>query len=148
MLDDPQLEQEARIRILSGLRMLGAREQARLRIALGEVEPALLECAAVGTIDGLEGERRRTGQRMLLDPDRIVDAVELDRFAERRVDDPGVAFDGRFEAADVLEAIEGPDDFSGPLSGRHRGPADDEQRERAGSFSEDHRRLSYVVAEA
>jgi hypothetical protein len=84
-IDDAQLEEEAGVRILTRFRMLRAREQPGLRIALRDVEPALLERPAVGTIDGFEGERRRPRERMLLDPDRIVDAVELDGFAERRV---------------------------------------------------------------
>ena len=96
--------------------MVGARQQAGFRIALGQVEPALLERAAVGTKDGFERERRRSRQRVLLDPDRVVDAVEFDGLAERRVDDFGIAFDGRFEAADVLEPVERPHDVGGPLA--------------------------------
>ena len=107
--------------------MLGARQQSGFRIALGEVEPPLLERAAVGTIDGFEGKGRGARQRVLLDPDRIVDAVEFDRLPERRVDDPGIAFNSCFDAADVFEAIERPDDLRGLLGRTHRRPAHDKQ---------------------
>jgi hypothetical protein len=57
---------------------------------------------------------------VLLDPDRVVDPIELDGLAERRVNNAGVAFDGRLHATDILEAVEGPDDFAGRRLGEKR----------------------------
>jgi hypothetical protein len=84
------------------------------------VEPALFERAPIGPEYRLERKRRRACKGMLLDPDRIIDAVEFDRPAERRIDDPRSAFNRGFVAADVLEPVERPDGFSARLASRHR----------------------------
>ncbi len=98
--------------------MLGARQQTGLGIPLGHVEPALLERAAIGTENRFERKRRCAGQRVLLNPDGIVHAVELDGLAERRVDDFRGALDGGLEAADIFQAVERPDDLLRAESGR------------------------------
>jgi len=72
------------------------------------MEPPLCRLASVWTEDGLPCERRRSGQRMDADDERIMDAVEGDRLADRRVDHPRVADDRRLVAADAIEPIEGP----------------------------------------
>ena len=80
-IDDAQLEEDARV----GIR--GARKPAGFGIALGEVEPALFGGPAVGPEDGPDSECPGAGQRVLLDPHRIVDAVEFDRLANWGIDD-------------------------------------------------------------
>ena len=72
------------------------------------MEPALRAGAAIGPEDRLPRERRRTGQRVRTDQERVVHAVELDGLAERRVDHARAAEDGRGVATDAIEAIEGP----------------------------------------
>src|SRR5207245_8607403 len=59
--------------------------------ALPILEPPLCRLASVRTEDGLPRERRRSGQRMDADDERIMDAVEGDRLADRRIDHPRVA---------------------------------------------------------
>ena len=85
-----------------------------------QVEPALLGPAAVGTEDRFPRERLGPGQRMDVDHQRIIHAVELDRLADRRLDDARVAEDGRRMTADAIEAIEGPDLLVGGDAGIHR----------------------------
>ena len=55
---------------------------------------------------------------MVVDEQRIVDAVELDRLADGRVDDFGLAQHGRLVAADVVEPVERPDGGVGLLARR------------------------------
>src|SRR5262245_107536 len=77
-INDAQLEQEACVRVLR--RSTGQRDElAVCRVALGQVKPTLLGGASVRTKNCLEGELFRSGQRMRVDVQRIVDAVELDR---------------------------------------------------------------------
>jgi hypothetical protein len=73
------------------------------------VEPTLRGGAAVRPEDRLEGERGRARERMHLNPHAVVDPVELDRPARRRLDDLRVALNGSLDAADVLETIERPE---------------------------------------
>src|SRR5687767_6713596 len=75
------------------------------------MKPALLERSAIGPIDRFEGEFRCTGERVLVYEQSVVHAVELDGSAERRIDDPGVAFDRGRDTADAIEAIERPYNF-------------------------------------
>jgi hypothetical protein len=130
VLDSTELEEETRIRILPGLGMVGARQQASLGIALGEMKPALLECAAVRTENRFERKGRGSGERVLLDPDRIVHTIEFDRLSERGIDNSGITFDSGLDTADVVQSVEGPHDFAGGLLGDEHGRrAHDEQGE-------------------
>src|SRR5258706_10038973 len=79
-----------------------------LAARLLQMEPALFRLAAVGAEDRFPGEGLGAGQRMHVDQERSVYAVELDRLAGRRVDHPRIAQNRRRVAADAIEAIEGP----------------------------------------
>ena len=46
---------------------------------------------------------------MRIDEQRVVNAVELYRRADRRIDQPRIAFERRGVTADAIEAIERPD---------------------------------------
>ena len=72
------------------------------------MKPPLLGRAAVGAEDRFPRERRGAGQRMHVDEQRIVDAVELDRLANGCVDDAWVAEDGRRMISEAIEPIEDP----------------------------------------
>ncbi|MNN60678.1 hypothetical protein D3C81_1758750 [compost metagenome] len=63
------------------------------RLVRLQVEPALLEGAAIGAEDGLEGEGRGARQRMPVDEQGVVHAVELHRRAKGDGDDLRRAFD-------------------------------------------------------
>jgi hypothetical protein len=88
----PHLEQEAGVQ----RRTVGR----RLRV-LGQVEPALSEGAAVGTEQSLEGELVGARQRVLVDLDPVVDAVEQHGLAIGTVDQLRVALDAGRDAADI-----------------------------------------------
>ena len=90
-IDDPDLEQQP---------ILGAR--------LLQMKPALFRLAAVRAKYRFPGECLRAGQRVDADKERIVNAVELDRLADRRVDHSRLAHDGRRMATDAIETIERP----------------------------------------
>src|SRR4029453_7600122 len=98
--------------------------------------------AAVGSKDRFEGECRSARQRMLLDPDGVIDTVELDGLPEWCVDNLGIPLNGRFYAADVVETIEGPDNFPRAL-GKHdcRHGEREHDGPRAGQFPENHAML-------
>jgi hypothetical protein len=106
-VDDTQLEQETRVCILRTA-AFQCEQLTRCRVALGQVKPALLGRAAVRTKHCLEGELLSAGQWMLIDVNRIIDAVELNRFAKRRLDHLRVAVHLDGQSADRVEAIEGP----------------------------------------
>src|SRR5882672_4681776 len=106
-VDDTQFEQETRVRVL---RTAASQcdELAGCRVALGKVKPPLLGRAAVWTKNCLKRELFSGGQRMLIDVNRIIDAVELDRFPKRRLDHLRVAVHLDRQTADLVEPIEGP----------------------------------------
>ena len=81
VVDHADLEQEAGVGIFAGLGIL-----------LGQMKPALLgRAAGLRAEDGFEGKSGGSGQRMFRDKQRVVDAVELDRLPQRRLDDVRVA---------------------------------------------------------
>ena len=84
-------------------------QQSILAAGLLQVEPALRRPAAIGPKDRFPRERLGAGQRMHVDEQRIVHAVELDGLANGRVDDAWIAQHGGGVAADPIETIEIPD---------------------------------------
>jgi hypothetical protein len=83
-------------------------EQTVLAARLLEMEPALLRFPAVGPEDRFPGERLGAGERMHVHEDRIVDAVEFDRLADRRVHHLRIAQHRRRMTTETIEAIEDP----------------------------------------
>ena len=74
-----------------------------------QMEPALCGVAAVRPEDGFPRERLRARERMHADEHRRVDAVEFDRFADRRhFDDTRMPEDRRLVTADAIDPIERP----------------------------------------
>jgi hypothetical protein len=97
--DHPDLEQETRFRILASFGVL-----------FGQMKPALLRSStALRPKDGFEGEGFRAGQRMLRNKKRVIGAIELHGLAQGSLDDVRMADNGGPQAADFIEAIEGPD---------------------------------------
>ena len=72
------------------------------------MKPPLLLLAAIGPEDRFPRKRLGARQRMVVDEQRIVLAVEFDGLADGRIDDSGLAENGRTVAADVVESIERP----------------------------------------
>src|SRR4051812_29638897 len=72
------------------------------------MKPALLHRAAVRTEDGLERELCGTRQRMLVDPYRIIHAVEFDRLSHRSFHHLRVALHLHGDPPDPVQAIEYP----------------------------------------
>jgi hypothetical protein len=91
---------------------------AGARIAFAQVEPPLLRLPAIRSEDRFPCECRGARERMVVDQQRIVHAVERDGLADRRVDDLRLAEHRRLVAADVLQPIERPQDGVGRLAGR------------------------------
>ena len=73
-------------------------------------------------------ERERLGscKRMVVDQDRIVDAVELDRLPKRRPDDLWMAKHDRRKPTDMVQTIERPHSRA-LLSSRSQPPTVDSQ---------------------
>src|SRR6185369_4262859 len=75
--DNSNFKEHARVRVHAGF-----------GVALSQVEPALFRrAAAIGTKQRLKRKRVHSRQRMILDEQRVIDSVELDRFSKRRLDD-------------------------------------------------------------
>src|SRR5262249_25435703 len=91
-VDHPDLEQHAIIAVQTS------------RGILLQVKPALLDIAAIRPKDRLPGKCGRARERVDVDEQAVVDAVELDRLAARRVDHARMPDDGGSVAADLVEA--------------------------------------------
>ena len=74
---------------------------------------------------------------MLLDQQRVADAVELHRLAERAGDDFRVALHRRGHAADAVEPVEGPRDLA-RRAGRAQPQGDDGEQQGEGRHSAAH----------
>jgi hypothetical protein len=72
------------------------------------VKPALLPLSTVRPEDGFQGKGLGARQWMVIDEQSVIHAIELDCFADRRIDYFGLAENRGFMAADVLEAIKSP----------------------------------------
>ena len=97
VIDDPDLEEHPVLRVGAGHRIL-----------LVQMKPPLLLLASVGPEDRFPRKRVGARQWMIVDEQRIVLPVELDGFADGRIDDSRFAENSRPMAADVLEAVERP----------------------------------------
>jgi hypothetical protein len=73
------------------------------------VSAPLLLLAAVGPEDRFPRKRVGARQRMVVNEQGIVFAVEFHGFADRCVDDSRLAENNRAVAADLVEAVECPD---------------------------------------
>jgi hypothetical protein len=73
-----------------------------------QMEPALCLPASIGPENRLPRKRLGSCERMHVDEQRIVDAVEFDRPADRRVDDARVAENSCTMTADSIQSIERP----------------------------------------
>lgn len=83
-------------------------QHAVVAAVLLQMKPALRRFPSVRTEDRLPRERRRSRERVDVDEDRSVCAIEFDRLADRRVDNSRMSQNGRLVAADSIESIEGP----------------------------------------
>src|SRR5207302_7387908 len=115
--DDADLEEHPVVRVGTGHRIL-----------LAQMKPALLGRPAVGTEDRLPRERRRPRKRMIIDEERIALAVELDRFAHRRIDHAWATEGCRRMSADVFQPIKRPHDRCRRFTHRRGIPQPPERR--------------------
>src|SRR6266511_154731 len=83
-------------------------QHAIVAVGLLQMKPALLLGAAVGTEDGLPCESLGARQRMHIDEQRVILAIEFHCLANRRINHAGIAFDRRTMTADLIDPIEGP----------------------------------------
>src|SRR5215510_15827952 len=72
------------------------------------MKPPLLPLPAVRTEDSFPGEGLGARQRVIVNEQRIIHAVELDCLADGRIDDFGLAKNCSFMAANILKPVEGP----------------------------------------
>src|SRR5262245_37280402 len=75
---------------------------------LAHMKPALLARATVRPEDSFERKRRRSCQWMIVDEQRILHTVELDRLANRRIDDLGRSKNGGLVSTDMIEPVKQP----------------------------------------
>lgn len=108
----PNLEEEPRLRVLSGL-----------WVAFAQVEESLLGLPAqAGTEDHFPGERFRAGEGVNVHVERVIDAIELHRLAQRRLHHSRVAQDLGWIAADLVNPIKPPDLSGGSLRRQEKDP--------------------------
>jgi hypothetical protein len=92
-----------------------------------QMKPALLDATAIGTEDRFPRERLRSGERMHLHEQGVIDAVELHGFTDRCLDHARIALDGRCVLTHAVEPVEDPH-LSGvylPVGERAQGGCDD-----------------------
>ena len=106
VIHHPHFEHEAGIGI-GGAARIGV--QPGLGIGFGDMHPALLEVAAFGAEDRLDGEGLGAHQRPAGEEKAGVLAVELHRLADRRIHQLRIALDLRRHAADMRQVVEFPD---------------------------------------
>src|ERR1039457_573638 len=96
------------------------------------MEEALLgSSAGVGTENHFPGPGLRSGERMHVDVNGIVNAVELDRFPRRRINHARMAEDRGRMPADRIDPVEAPD-FT--IGGRQAQSAGQHSRKRSSHF--------------
>src|SRR4029453_3102535 len=81
---------------------------ACIRVPLAEMEPPLLRLTAVGAEDGFPRKSFRSGQRVIVNEQSIIHAIELNSFSQRRIDHFGLAQNGSLMAADILKPVKLP----------------------------------------
>src|SRR5262249_3548062 len=99
IINDSDFEKQSRRCIHSGL-----------RVSFLQMKEALLRrSTAIGPEKDLPREGLCSSQRMDIDKQRVIDAVEFHRLSYSRVDDTRMPDNGRGMIADLVKAIEGPD---------------------------------------
>jgi len=92
-----------------------------------QMKPALLDATAIRTEDRFPRERLRSGERVHVHEQGVIDAVELHGFADRCFDHARIAVDRRSVLTDAVEPVEPPDlcRVYLPVGERAQGDCDD-----------------------
>src|SRR5262247_2766545 len=72
------------------------------------MKPPLLSLSPVRTENGFPGERTGARQRVIVNEKRIIDAVKLNRLAQRGIDYFRLAENRSFMAANIIEPVKSP----------------------------------------
>lgn len=99
LADDSDFKKEAGVCIGPGAGVL-----------FGEVKPPLFRSTSqFGAKDGFERKDLGSSKRMFTNEERIVNSVELDRIPQGRMNHVRMTKDRRWDAANPVDTIEGPD---------------------------------------